>query len=220
MNVTLQDLINIVARGTNRELTDDTKTITKSEVIDFINYGYQKCVNSLLGANQEFFTRETLADLVASQSTYAQPTDCRRIGRLELAYGTTDDYNRAEKINWSEVDNPEYSFSVAQPFYFVIDRSYRVLPTPTANVTNGIRLYYTENPSDLVELTDVTRLPIGFENVPAQYAISRVFRKLGKDQEANLALNEFEQGRSEMVAQSVQSESDPSFVILRDPLSQ
>lgn len=185
----------------NRDVTDDTGTITETEVKAFLNIGYRRAINAVVATNEEFYVRQSKADLAENQVSYALPTDCRKLKQLQLAYLATTDYSYAKRFDLNMMEDPEDTVSTANPIYHLVDKHYEINPTPTTAVEDGIILYYIEKQDDMSDGADEPHLPIGYEDIPVLYAVSKAKQKLGLEAEAQAYLTEFYTEIDKMTAQ-------------------
>lgn len=85
-------------------------------------------------------------NLVTGQSDYLLPTDNITVDRLEITYDGTN-WVKVNRIDINEDGNPTDSssvannYSTANPFYQLIGRSVILFPTPTENVSNGLKIW-------------------------------------------------------------------------------
>lgn len=106
------------------------------------------------------------ANLVSGQYFYTFPTDILKIQRVEVSWdGTT--WKKAEPFDQSNFDKPlddttiATYFSKDEPHYDTTYDSFRLLPTPDANVTDGLKIYVARE-CDVFATTDTTQEP-GFD---------------------------------------------------------
>lgn len=201
----------------NQTVTDDTKTVTETEVKAWLNIGYQKAINALISTNQNFLARWADANLVASQKFYALPSDFRKMRRVEIGYETSATRYRATRMDRNVPADPSKTFSTANPVYFIVGDMIELNPTPSINVTDGLRMLYIEDPADLSGDNDVPKLPAGYHYLPVHYAVSKAKQRLGLKTEANDYLAEF-LGDIETMKEEVvdRAEDNNDMVIIRD----
>ena len=179
----------------NQSVSDDAKTVTNTEVKANLNLGYNKAVNAVVAANEDYYIRESKADLVASQQSYSLPDDAKKLVRLNVAYATTSpmEYYKATKLDihsWPEPTSNVYS--TTDCVYAVISDGFLLNPTPSDAITDGLQLFYIEDIGDMTNTSDTPSLPRGFHHLPIMYAVAKAHVKLGNMNEANMAMAEFE----------------------------
>lgn len=84
--------------------------------------------------------------LVASQADYGLPTSLLKANRAEITYdGTT--WKQLQPIDKNEITGAISSvpFTTSNPFYDIEGNSVILYPTPTANVTGGLKLWISRN---------------------------------------------------------------------------
>jgi hypothetical protein len=115
-------------------------------------------------SNQTDFPIGT-SNLVASQQQYQLPTNLK-IKRVEISYDGTNWY-KAEPFDLSEMSdaatttNISSNFNTQEPFYDTIGDSIFLYPIPAANVTGGLKVWYTRSMHDFTS-SDTTAVP-GFD---------------------------------------------------------
>ena len=116
-----------------------------------MNIGYHRFNNAL---GRYFSRKQQFTDIVASQSIYQTPIDCIRVIGMTLLVGSSNTYSvplkeiRSE-FEWRQIKAYPYS-SNWPAFYFSLGNDeVEIWPTPSQNVTNGIRFYYQQQDYDL-----------------------------------------------------------------------
>lgn len=182
----------------NQAVTDDTKTVTETEVKANLNIGYHKLVNAIIATNEDYYLRLAKADLVASQATYALPSDARKLKRLEVGYESSAQRHRATKLDRDHKTDPQGSYATSAPAYFLLGDQIELDPVPSDTVTDGLWLWYVEDQADLSDDADVPALPNGYHYIPVLYAVAKAKQRLGLLNEAEQFLAEFHADLSEM----------------------
>lgn len=108
------------------------------------------------------------ANLVSGQDYYTFPTDIFKIQRVEVTFdGTT--WKKANYFDQANFDKAldattiASNFSTSEPYYDTSYDSFRLLPTPTANVTAGLKIYIARE-FDAFTTADTTQEP-GFDSL-------------------------------------------------------
>lgn len=210
-------MVTRVSELINQSLTDDTKTVTKTEVEENLNIAYQKVINRVRTLNQDYYVRESRTDLVEDQSTYSLPSDFSKLRRLMLGYDNASTLHAAFRIDRAALNNNRYSFSTANPAYTFISDAIEIFPTPTKDVTNGIYLWYVEDVVAMEDDADEPNVPSGYESLPIQYAVAKAKTRLGLLDEARMELEEFREELHNMtVEQTMRADDQHDFVIIKD----
>lgn len=102
------------------------------------------------------------ANLVANQKAYSLPGDILKIKRLQITYDGTS-YYVGEPLDQREVhfaidDANNSKFSKANPRYDFMGENLKLYPTPDANVTNGLKIWYDRRMTVFAD-TDTTKEP-------------------------------------------------------------
>jgi len=214
--MTFGDMITRVGELINQDLTGDTKTVTRTEVKANLNRAYHKVANAIASMGQDFYYREATADLVANQSLYGLPDDCRKLERLEVSYdGST--FRKAIRMDRNAINDPTMVFSQDRPHYAVVGNMFEIFPTPTANVTNGINLWYLESVVDMVNNSDEPSLPEIYADLPIEYAVAKAKQRQGLIDESREFMAEFMREIDRMESEFIErNEDDSSYVIIRE----
>lgn len=202
----------------NQGVTDDTKLVTQTGVQRYLNIGYRRAVNSLINNpdTRSFYNREADADLVADQKTYSLPTDLRKILRVEVAYEATTTFRLARRMDRNAVRNPQASYSTSDPLYFVVGDNIELNPTPSNNVTDGLRIFYVEDQADLSADGDTPSLPLGYHHIPVYYAVGEAKVIQGEPSIAQFYSNKFEVEVERMMDEVDRNSSDPNYVTITE----
>lgn len=143
----------------------DTNIYKSEDRLVAINNAYDKLHSIILESQDEWDFDDSNAidlpiattDLVANQGTYALPETLYRLNKVEINYGSGMvkalplDLN---ETNLSEAEILERA-NVATPYYRIFGRTIKFYPTPTANSTDGLKLYY-DRAVDKFTTEDVT----------------------------------------------------------------
>jgi len=214
--MTFGDMISRVGELINQDLSGDTKTVTRTEVKANLNRAYHKVANAVSSLGQDYYYREATADFVADQRLYGLPSDIRKLERLEVSYdGST--YRKAIRIDRNAINDPTMVFSQDKPHYAVVGNMFEIFPTPTTNVTNGIKLWYLETLTDLSDNADEPKLPNIYQDLPIEYAAGKAKMRQGLIDEGKELLNEFYTEVARMESEFIErNEDDSDFVIIRN----
>lgn len=176
-----------------------SSTVTTTQVKRDLNAARGIVLDRLISLGQNYKIRMAKANLVANQSLYGLPTDFRKFVRVELGYESSSNRIKADQLDIGEIgERTTDSYSLADPKYTILGDMYEIRPTPTANVTDGIYLYYVENPADMSGDTDTTGLPFEYDYLLPLYAAAKGKYKLGLPSEGDGMMAQFNIGLSEM----------------------
>lgn len=122
-----------------------------------INVGYHR-FNTSLG--RYFSRKQQFTDIINEQSIYQTPIDSIRIIGMTLSVGDSNTYKTPLKeirseFEWRQIKAYPYN-SNWPAYYFVLGNDeVEIWPTPSQDVTNGIRFYYQQQDHDL-SIEDIT----------------------------------------------------------------
>lgn len=149
-------------RNWTRFITNtNTSTYTNADLDASLNMYYQLFVTEILDAMDgwDFQGEVATSDLVANQQEYVFPVDILRIKRIEVTYDGSS-WKRAEQFDINQrkeatdASSISRDFSKYQPYADMYDNSVFLYPTPDANVTGGIKIWYEKQVDPLVNDTD------------------------------------------------------------------
>lgn len=127
-------------------LSRDTTAGTLTQGQQDMNQGYQ-LFNAKL--SRYFSRKQQFADIVEGQSIYQTPIDSIRIIGMTVATATgVNSYSPPIKeirseFEWRQIKTvPNYASNWATYYYVLGTDEVEIWPTPSADVTNGIRFYY------------------------------------------------------------------------------
>lgn len=189
--MTFSDMQTRVGELINQSVSDNTKTVTNTEVKAYLNIGYKKAKNAVVSVNESYYTRLAKADLVANQATYSLPDDSRKIRRVEVGYDVSTTRYEATRLDRNSKPDPNTSFNQGAPVFYIVGDSIELDPTPDTAVTDGLWLWYLEDVGDMVNASDEPNLPQGYDYTPIFYAVAKAKQRLGLEGEAQAYLAEF-----------------------------
>lgn len=176
---------------------DSSSTVNLTQVKRDLNTARGMVLDRLLSLGQNYKVRMAKANLVANQSLYGLPTDFRKFVRVELGYESAANRIKADQLDIGEIgERTTDSYSLADPKYTILGDMYEIRPTPTASVTDGIYLYYIEDPADMTGDTDTTGLPFDYDYLLPLYAAAKGKYTLGLPSEGDSLMGQF---KSELV---------------------
>ena len=158
-----------------------TTVLANSAILAQLNVYYFRMATKIAKINEDYFEAQKVKNnLVQNTALYALPTDCIKFKQLRLAYSTPSDeadYKIAllyDPTAVEDVQAQEENVSSSNPIVDITNISYRIKPTPTADVTNGRSLYYIARPSALVNTADVPLIPLDYHDVIADGAAAEI----------------------------------------------
>ena len=148
-------------RGKTRRLLGGITSVeyTDADILQSVNEYYHKAIAIAMRTQGEFEINafEATTDLVADQSDYSLPTDILRVYRVEANYsGATNGWEKIRMLDQSQVDaalsNTDEIF--ATKYARVFSDSLYLEPTPTANRTAGLKVYFSDEVTELSDDAD------------------------------------------------------------------
>jgi hypothetical protein len=163
MSKTLEDL-----RIQTRAFLDEPIAAdwTDAELNQLINVRYHQVYSAVITTYDEYAElKVATTDIVASQQEYELQLDFMKMRRVEVKYDeNATTYTRAYPVNLDQVRGELGSSNagaaiVRNARYYMRGNTIGLLPTPTENVTDGIKSWYYATVSDLLQDSDTINLP-------------------------------------------------------------
>lgn len=132
-------------------LSRDTSAGTLLQLQQDMNTGYGM-FNAKL--SRYFSRKQEFTDILDGQSIYQTPIDCVRIIGMTLSVGDSNTYKTPLKeirseFEWRQIKAYPYSSNWPAYYYMLGNDELEIWPTPSQDVTNGIRFYYQQQDHDL-----------------------------------------------------------------------
>ena len=138
-----------------------TTALSDAKALEFANRAYYKVINTIrTNVDEDFMSDVFLDELVTGQTEYSfdtrwddanTRTPIVKVTKLFLKYG--EKYVRANPFALSDqgIDDELLKVQVptSSPIYKIVDYSAFIFPAPTADVTNGIKIYGLYDPIPL-----------------------------------------------------------------------
>jgi len=140
--------------------------VQDTDVIRWINQGQVEIVKSNDGALQ----KTAFVNLVADQATYVLPTDLFILRSLRYKYSDMLSFSNIKYKNMQEFDDSIDGwdgsvYGSGSPMYFTMFEGKATLfPPPNVSVTNGLKVLYNQQPTDVDDLLDNLSLPLIYHN--------------------------------------------------------
>jgi len=157
---TILNFSRIQAQTDSNGLTDANGIVLPNEALqDF----HRKLVDAGVDASQ---IQETYTNMTANVGTYLYPSDMLFLKAIELDYSGTggNNYKVANQVDVSNL--PSGSFSAlrlnANSNYPQFDDHgdwFEIFPTPQANASQGIRMFYFLRPTEYSSVSDTVAYP-------------------------------------------------------------
>lgn len=183
-------------------LGKDSNTLSDANLLTLANKHYLWILKELNQA--EYISGEiSTTNLVQNQQEYTLPADGTAptsggymdVLRVEMALDNVNWYV-GEKIDFlsnplpANGNAPYDNYTTSSPAWAYYDDSIFIYPTPTVNVTNGLKFYFVERPDEIDATTDVPEIPRDFLIVLSAFIKADAYQILGRQNEAQLQKQE------------------------------
>lgn len=143
-----------------QRLSRDTTPATLEQLKQDMNTGYHLFNNEL---SRYFSRKQQFTDLIEGQGIYQTPVDSIRVDNIVISVSQTYQIPVKEirsEFEWRQITAYPY-YSNWPAYYFVLGSDQVALwPTPSQDVTNGMRFIYQQDDFDL-SVEDVVSIDIG-----------------------------------------------------------
>ncbi|SRR5216117_1919350 len=151
--------------------------VTDADILRWINDGQREVVMQ----NPELLEKVSTTNAIAGTASYTYPTDLRLLRSIRYQNAAGLAYFHLQGLSIQEFD--EYIdgydgalFGQSDPVvYSTFAGSFVLFPTPATSVTNGIKLYYYRQPTDMVNDTDVLDMPLGYHSAIVEYCLKQAY---------------------------------------------
>lgn len=151
--------------------------ITDEDITRWVNDGQKDIVTK----NEEVLEASSSTSTVAGQQEYSLPTNIMILRSVSYRASATVSYNPLEGKSFQDFDNlisswdgPTYGNGWPQ-VYHVYGGVLKVWPVPDTNVTNGLKIYYSRVPVDVVNDGDQIDLPLPYHNAVVNYCLAQAY---------------------------------------------
>ncbi len=168
MNV--QDVVTRVRRTFGDEAAVQ---VTDEDVFRWINDAQV----SIVRYNEQALQVTDFINLVANQSTYALPADYLLVHALRWKFSSMDSYLKLTFKSMQQLDEEidgwdGTNYPSGKPVYYTISENSVVLfPTPEESETAGLKVLYSQKPTDVDNLADNLALPLIYHNTIVKYCL-------------------------------------------------
>lgn len=210
MQTEVGDLLNMtVSANTAPDLTQVKRDLNTARDLAF---------NRLLSLGQDYNVRLAKADLDTNQELYGLPSDIRKIVRIEVGYTSSTSRYKADRMDTNAENDPvNTTYLESNPKYMVRGDNIELNPAPSSFVTDGLWLWYIEDPTDMSADADTSSLPIDYDHLLPLYAAAKGSYTVGKHKEGNNYMALFRAGLDDMEQEVIQRNiDDGDMIIIRD----
>lgn len=190
------------AQMTLSELQTDVRWKTRTTTAEYadtdlnraINAGYHFFAMKILEAQDawDFQGQIATANVVASQQEYTFPTDILKVKRADITFDGTE-WHRVQIFNVSEdpaaLDTQHIAdnYNKQRPYMALMRNSLFIYPAPDANVTAGLRLWYSQEVTALSVSGDEPTIEEAFHVGLSEWAAKAYFDRKGFVNDSQLA---------------------------------
>lgn len=178
--------------------------------LNSVNRWYMKVFHNILQSSDDWDIQANTGtiNLVAGQQSYSLASlDALRIKRVEVSYDGSNWYQALPySVSESSIDNSASSiasnFFKESPYYEIIDdegvTTINLYPIPDADVTGGLKIWFTEDLPELTIASDVPRIATPFHRILSLGAAYDFALANGMDKLVGMLRQEIEQLMAEL----------------------
>ncbi len=151
----------------------DTSSYPTTDKLRNVNRWYHKIQELIIDNMNDWYFQGDYAtcDLVKDQEEYVFPSDILKLDRVEINYtGGENDWTVARPIPIDRIkyplSNENEVYTKTSPIFFLPDTlSIMIRPKPDNNITNGLKIYYQKDITELSQTTDKPSLAEPFHRI-------------------------------------------------------
>jgi len=221
-----------------RELSNkDSTTLSDANLLRIANKYYLWMVRELVDLNEDLYAEISYTDLVEDQQEYPLPVDSTesaygggliKLQRVEINYsGSSGGWRVADPISAQEIYSATITstdindrFTIDNPKYTFKDRSLFIYPIPdsdsdTASDNANLYIYWIKRKDEMTTSADIPKIPKDFLNILAEGMLTDVYRKFGRNKDAQLSQRNWETLLARMRELAQSPDVDQPFIFKR-----
>lgn len=163
----------IVTRVTRSFGDESAVQINEDDILRWINDAQREVVIH----NETVFAATTTQDIVQGQNSYTLPVDLYVLRSIRLKLPDMLSYTHIKFFNLQEFDRMVEGWDgtlrgEGLPFiYTTYARELFLFPTPERDSTDGLKVLYSQRPTELASISDPISLPIEYHNAIVKYCM-------------------------------------------------
>ena len=185
-------LVSGLIKWSNKILEPDeiNYTTTDEDWIMFFNEGISQCRDYVV------IGVESVADIVSGTSKYALPVDCVDLNKLMITEDGT---------NYTELIHVPVKAVLGENEYFIFNNEINIYE-PSADVTNGLKLYYYKGYAEITAVTDTIESTDDY--ILGYFALSRIAMQYNIDTDYKKYYSEFLNSKNELDSREVMESTE------------
>lgn len=130
--------------------------------------------------NESVLQATDLIDLVAGDDSYPYPTDLMVLRSVKIRGSSSEPYLAIKGLTLSQFDETLQTWDTntnrgIPAVYTVYDNQIFLYPNPSVSITDGLKILYSQNPTDLVNDADAIALPLSYHNALVKYCLIQAY---------------------------------------------
>lgn len=175
----------------------DSNDVTDAQLFVLLNNAISDQIKFVSGLQEDFLLKEgTAIDLVADTTDYTLGTDILQLKQVRLKLDGTNEYVAARRDLGLDVELNSQTETIQQPKFTTITQTdsteyiIRLFPTPTTNVTDGLKYWYILRPAALSSTASIPVTPPELHPVLVQELVKRLKQREDNPSGVSIALRE------------------------------
>jgi len=159
--------------------------ITDADIIRWANDAMREIVMQ----NETVLQSTQFDDLEVGIDAYPMPSDLLVLRSIRVKTADSEPYSSINGLSLNQFDETIYTWDgnnrTSDPcVYTIYDGQIFLFPKPDANFTDGLKILYSQNPTDLVNDADPIGLPLIYHNAVVKYCLIQAY-ELDEDWEGS-----------------------------------
>lgn len=203
-----------VYKDVTRQFGDEAGVqITQEDVFRWVNSGQEEIVY-----NNTPIKSVATADIIGGTSTYTFPDNIYKVQSLHVN-GVKVDYRTFQEAEEYIIKEDPNKVVTGNPvIWYEWGGTFMLWPTPNADKTAGITIYYIPAVPRVSQLTDLLFIPDPYYNRLLEYVMAQAYELDENWDGAQIKATQFDQGIQKQDRSSIQYDTYPLITILEEDM--
>lgn len=202
-----------VERYLKRTFGDESQVqLTDEDIYRWINAAQREIL-----VTNKILKKLASTNLVAGTSEYQFPSlDILEVQAIHVDGTKMQFYSFQEAEDYIIENDPQRSATGSPSLWYEWAGVFYLYPTPSSDITDGIKIYYVDAPSKVSSLTDELSVPDSFFNRVVEYCLGQAYEMDENTSDSQYKMAQFAQGLDTMANQEVMTHADsyPRITVL------
>lgn len=167
-------IVSDIATRVRRTFGDEAAVqVTDADIIRWVNDAQVEIIKH----NDSVLQKTSFINIVANQQEYSLPVDLLILRSVRYKYTDMQSFSHLKYLSIQQFDEildgwDGNAVGVSRPSHFTrYENKIALFPTPDQASTNGLKLLYNQQPTDITVLGDPVALPLLYHNTLVKYCL-------------------------------------------------